>query len=180
MKVIKIFAVIIVVLVAAVLGVAAISPQDYALKKEIVINKNASEVFDYVKYLKNQRNYSPWAKMDPNMKTDYKGDDGTVGFISSWESDNKKVGKGEQEILKIVEGERIDSELRFYEPFVATDKAYMITESESDNSTKVIWGFDGHMSFPMNILIQIMDMDKELGVPLQQGLENLKMLLEQQ
>ena len=178
MKVIKMFAFIVVLLVAGVLVVAAISPQEYALKKEIIINKNSAEVFDYIKYLKNQANYSPWAKMDPNMKMEYQGNDGTVGFKSSWESDNKKVGKGEQEITKIVEGERIDSELRFYKPFVATDKAYMMTESESDNSTKVTWGFDGHMSYPMNVLLLIMDIDKELGAPLQQGLQNLKEIME--
>jgi len=178
MKVIKIFSFIIVVLVSIVLVVAAIAPNDYALKRDIVIIKNKSEVFDYIKYLKNQENYSTWAKMDPNMKKNYQGADGTTGFISAWESDNKQVGKGEQEILKIVEGERIETELRFYEPFEATDSAYILTESVSDSETKVTWGFVGHVSYPMNILLLSMDMDKELGVHLEQGLENLKKLLE--
>jgi len=178
MKIIKIFVLIIVALASIVLVVAAISPNDYALKKDIVISKNNSEVFEYIKYIKNQENYSVWAKMDPAMKKEYKGTDGTVGFTSSWDSENKKVGKGEQEILKIADGERIDMELRFYEPFTATDTAYMITESVSEKETKVTWGFVGHMSFPMNILLLTMDMEKELGVPLQQGLENLKTILE--
>ena len=178
MKVIKIFVSIIVVLVSMVLVVAAISPSDYALERDIVISKNKSEVFDYIKFLKNQENYSTWAKMDPNMKKNYQGTDGTKGFVSAWESDNKQVGKGEQEILNIVEGERIETELRFYEPFAATDSAYMMTESVSDNETKVSWGFIGHVSYPMNILLLTMDMDKELGVHLEEGLENLKKLLE--
>jgi len=178
MKIIKIFVLIIVALVSIVLVVAAISPSDYALKKEIVISKNNVQVFEYIKYLKNQENYSTWAKMDPAMKKEYKGTDGTVGFIASWQSENKKVGKGEQEILKIAEGQRIDMELRFYEPFAATDSAYMITDVVSENETKVTWGFVGHISYPMNILLLTMDMEKELGVPLQQGLENLKTLLE--
>ena len=54
MKVIKIFVSIIVVLVSMVLVVAAISPSDYAMKRDIVINKNKTEVFGYIKYLKNQ------------------------------------------------------------------------------------------------------------------------------
>jgi hypothetical protein len=33
--------------------------------------------------------------MDPNAKMEYKGTDGTVGFISAWDSKIKYVGKGE-------------------------------------------------------------------------------------
>ena len=45
--------------------------------------------------------------MDPNIKTDFRGTDGTVGFISAWDSNNiKNVGKGEQEILNMVDGGR--------------------------------------------------------------------------
>ena len=38
--------------------------------------------------------------MDRNVKKSFKGTDGTVGFVAAWDSDNKKVGKGEQEVKK--------------------------------------------------------------------------------
>ncbi len=41
-----------------------------------------------------------------------------------WSSENEKVGAGEQEIIAIVEGERIDFELRFLAPFRSTDPTY--------------------------------------------------------
>ena len=94
------------------------------------------------------------------MKKTYSGTDGTVGFVSAWESDNKDVGIGEQEIKKITEGERIDFELRFFEPFESTDPAYMTTESVSENQTKVKWGFNGHMDYPMNIMMLFIDFEK--------------------
>lgn len=53
--------------------------------------------------------------MDPNMKKDFRGTDGTVGFVYAWDG-NKKAGKGEQEIKKITEGERVDVEVRFEKP----------------------------------------------------------------
>src|SRR5258708_1062001 len=90
--------------------------KDYAVKREIAINRHRQEVFDYIKFLRNQDNYSVWVKRDPAMKRSFKGTDGTVGFISSWDSNVKGVGKGEQEIMKITEGERMDCELRFVEP----------------------------------------------------------------
>lgn len=152
--------------------------KDYAVKREILINKPNAEVFNYIKYLKNQDNFSKWATMDPNMKKIYTGTDGTPGFTSRWESDKKDVGVGEQEIKKITEGERVDYELRFIEPFAATEQAYMATTPQGNNQTKVTWGFDGHMKYPMNIWLLFMDFEKMIGGDLQTGLEKLKTELE--
>ena len=58
-------------IIILILIVAAVSPKDYAVEREVIINKPAAEVFNYVKYLKNQDNYSVWATMDPNMKTNH-------------------------------------------------------------------------------------------------------------
>lgn len=179
MKIIKLLLSISLVAVIAVLLVAALAPSEYALEKEIVINKNRSEVFQYISHLKNQSNYSVWAKIDPNMKNEYRGTDATVGFVAAWDSDHKQVGKGEQIITGIVDGRRIDTELRFQEPFEAQDSAYMTTETISDSETKVTWGFFGKMPYPMNILLLTMDMDKEVGSSLMGSLENLKNVLEE-
>ncbi len=118
--------------------------------------------------------------MDPNMKKTFTGTDGTVGFISAWDSDNNEVGKGEQEITKIIEGERVDMQLRFKVPFEAEDYAYMSTEANADSTTKVKWGFKGAFPYPMNLMGLFMDMEKEVGGDLATGLSNLKTLLEKQ
>ena len=178
MKILKFVLIGIVVIVGLVLIVAAFAKKDYAAVREITINKPKQEVFDYVKFLKNQDNYSKWAMMDPNMKKEYKGTDATVGFISAWDSKQDNVGQGEQEIKNIADGDRIDFELRFKRPFEATDNAYMTTESVDSNQTKVKWGFNGTMKFPMNIMLIFMDMDKMLGKDLDTGLSNLKNVLE--
>lgn len=169
---------IILVLIAIPLVVALFLPKDYSVEREIIINKPKQEVFEYVKYLKNQDNYSKWASMDPNMKKTYSGTDGTVGFVSAWESENDDVGSGEQEIIKIQEGERIDFELRFKEPFESTSPAFMTTESVAENKTKVTWGFSGHMNYPMNLMMLFMDFEKMIGDDLESGLSNLKSEME--
>ncbi|NOQ28179.1 MAG: polyketide cyclase [Bacteroidales bacterium] len=178
MKIIKKALIVLGILVAIPLIIALFVKKDYAVEREININKSNSEVFEYVKHLKNQDNFSKWAMMDPNMKKTYKGTDGTVGFVSAWESNNKDVGKGEQEIIKITEGERIDFELRFLEPFQAVEPAFMSTESVSENQTMVKWGFSGHMNYPMNLMFLFMDFEKMIGEDLDNGLKNLKQLLE--
>ena len=112
------------------------------------------------------------------MKKEYRGTDGTVGFVSAWDSEKGDVGKGEQEIKKITDGERIDFELRFIKPFESTEPAYLITESTSDNQTKVKWGFSGKMKYPMNLMLLCMNMEEMIGKDLQTGLNNLKTTLE--
>ena len=105
MKTLKNILIIVLVPVAFLLIVALFTKKEYGVVREVVINKPKSEVFEYVKLLKNQENFSVWVNKDPDMKKEYRGTDGTVGFISAWNSKIKDVGKGEQEIKKIVDGE---------------------------------------------------------------------------
>jgi hypothetical protein len=113
------------------------------------------------------------------MKQEFKGDDGLPGFVSSWKSENSDVGTGEQEIKKVSEGERLDTELRFKEPFESTADAYVITEAASTESTKVKWGFNSKVPRPFNVMCLVVDMDKTVGKDFEEGLSNLKRILEQ-
>jgi hypothetical protein len=178
MKIIKRVLLVIVLLIAALFITAIFTDKDYSVSREISINRPKQDVFNYIKYLKNQNEYSKWATMDPDMKKTYSGTDGTVGFISAWDSEIDDVGKGEQEIKKITEGERIDFELRFLEPFQSKEPAFMSTESLSENQTKVTWGFSGHMAYPTNIFLLFMDFEKMIGTDLEVGLSKLKDKLE--
>ncbi len=178
MKFVKYALIVIISLALIVIIVSLSTDKDYNAEKSIIINKPKSEVFDYIKHLKNQDEYSVWSSMDSNMKKEYRGIDATVGFVSSWESEVDDVGKGEQEIKKIVEGESIEYELRFIEPFQSIEDAYMKVESISESQTKVIWGFKGDMGVPGNLMLLFFDMEEMIGNDLEKGLKNLKSKLE--
>ncbi len=168
----------VIALMISVLILAAFLKKDYSVVREITVTVPKQEVFDYLKFLKNQDNFSKWALMDPNMKKSFSGTDGTVGFISAWESDDKNVGKGEQEIRKIVAGERIEYELRFIKPFAGVANAFLTVESLTDNLTKIRWGFDSKMNYPMNLMLLFLKMDKMIGNDFETGLIKLKSILE--
>jgi len=165
-------------LIVLLLTIAAFAKKNYSVTSEITIQMPSQVVFNYLKLLKNQDNFSKWALMDPNMTKEYRGIDGTVGFISAWESKDKNVGKGEQEIRKIKEGEQIDFEIRFIKPFAGIAQAYLSTDSLSDQVTLVKWGFTSKMAYPMNLMLLVMKMEKMIENDLQTGLQNLKKLLE--
>ncbi|NHE59803.1 SRPBCC family protein [Cyclobacterium plantarum] len=178
MKILKIILIILLVLIAIPLVMAVFIQKDYTVEREITINKPHEEVYNYVSKLKNQDNFSTWSLKDPTMKKTYTGSDGQVGFIAGWESENPDVGVGEQEIIGIDKGKRIDYALRFKEPFEASDLAYMEFEEVNANQTKVIWGFEGHMDYPMNAMLAFMDMESLIGNDFEEGLQRLKEILE--
>jgi len=179
MKVLKTIFIILIIIVAIPLVAAVFVKKSYDVERETIINAPIDEVFDYVKYLKNQDNFSKWASLDPNMKKEYRGTDGTVGFVSAWSSERGDVGSGEQEITNIVEGQRIDYELRFLEPWESRMPAYMITEKVNENQTKVRWGVNGKVKYPMNLMMAFMNVDKAIGGDFEAGLNNLKAILEE-
>ncbi|MEL1255263.1 SRPBCC family protein [Flavobacterium sp. DGU38] len=170
--------VILILITSVVLIAAYFMPREYAITREIIINKPADSIFKYVRFLKNQNEFSVWAKIDPKMKITYKGVDGNAGAISSWDSDVRDVGAGEQEITKITEGKRLDFALRFKKPMEDTAVGFMTTETISGNQTKVKWGISGVMPYPMNMMLPVMKMDQIIGDDLQKGLENLKTKME--
>jgi len=166
------------IVIALPLLAALLVKKQYHVETQVVIAQPTQVVFDYVRFLTNQDNYSVWASMDPNMQKSHQGVDGTVGFVSGWHSENSDVGTGEQEIKAIVEGERIDYELRFYQPFNAVSPAYMLTESVSEKETRVRWGFTGNLPYPMNLMLLFVDVEGMIAADLQQGLDNLKLIME--
>lgn len=176
MKALKKILLGIVALITLVLIIALFVKKDYAVERSITINKPNQEVFDYVKMLKNQKNWSTWSQSDPNMKEWYKGTDGTVGAVYGWES--KMMGNGEQVITKIAEGERVDIDLIFKGMMGATSPAYIATKVLSDSTTQVTWAMSGKMNYPMNFMGLFMSMDDMIGTEYQKSLEQLKGLLE--
>lgn len=178
MKIVKWILGIIGLLIAVLLIIAAIVPKDYNTSVSMEINKSRKAVYDYVVLLKNQDNYSVWASMDPDMKKTYKGTDGTIGFVSRWESEHENVGTGEQEIKNIRPYARIDYELRFIDPFESTDHAWFSFEDSENGGTIMTWGINGTMDYPMNLMIPLMNMEEMLAKDFSQGLSNLKEILE--
>ncbi len=177
-KALKIAGLALVGLLVLVFVSALFVKKDYSVERETNINQPKQVVFDYAKYLKNQNNFSVWAKIDPEMKVEFRGTDGTVGFVSAWDSKVKEAGMGEQEILSIIENERIDYVIRFLKPMKSTDNAFLQFTAVNDSVTTVKWGFFGKMKYPMNMMLVFMDMDDMLGKDLEGGLSNLKNILE--
>lgn len=178
MNIATIILLIVIGVVALLLIVALFTTKSYIIEREAVVKRTKNEVFNYIKFLKNQDFYSKWVMSDPDMRKTYSGTDGTPGFVYAWDSDDKDTGKGEQEIKNVVDGDRIGTEIRFEKPFKNVSQALMSASDLGADQTKVKWQFSSTMKYPMNVMMLFINFDKLLGKDMETSLSRLKGILE--
>ena len=150
--------------------------KQHYVNREIIINLPRQKIFDFLKLLKNQDKFNKWATADKaNRIEEFKGTDGTIGYIYAWSGD-KSAGQGEKEIKHIVEGKRIETEIRFIKPMRITATVIMEMESLSDEQTKVNLINEGVLKYPLNIMIPMFE--KNFAKDLDVSLATLKGILE--
>jgi uncharacterized membrane protein len=154
MKVLKyiLFGVLGIVVLAAI--AALFMKKDFHFEKSAEINAPKDVVWEYVSKFSKHETWSQWKKMDPKMKVELSGVDGTVGSKMSWTSDHSQVGNGSQTISNIIPGERVDVQLDFGDNGKPTS---FYTFSGDSTNCKVTWGMDMHMNYPFNIMGPMMD-----------------------
>ena len=163
-------------IIALLLLIALFMKREHYVRREIIINAPLQKVFDFLKLLKNQDQFNKWATADKkNRKEEFKGTDGTVGFIYSWSGD-KSAGQGEKEIKNINEGKIIETEIRFVKPIRASASVIFETESLSDDQTKVNLINTGTLKYPLNLMIPMAE--KKFPKDMEDSLSTLKNILE--
>ncbi len=162
-------------IIALLLLAAIFMRKQYSIQREIIIDAPLQTVFDYLKQLKNQDYFNKWVMVDPDMKKDFTGTDGTIGFIYGWNG-NKKAGEGEQEITAMEDGRFINTEVRFKRPFPGIAYANYVTAYISEKQTKIIWSNTSAMKYPMNIMVSMIE--NMLAKDMDTSLHTLKEILE--
>jgi hypothetical protein len=177
MKILKYVGFALLIIIALPFIVALFIPKSYTVSVSETINKPQQAVYNYVRMLDNQKNYSIWVMQDPSLNPEIIGTDGTVGAIQKWNSKLDDVGEGEQEITSL-SPERMDVDLRFKRPFKGTAKAANIFTAISENQTLVTSEFYSNDRYPFNLPSYLFGrkMMRESQV---KNLENLKHILEE-
>ena len=162
----------------AVFGVSGIVlPTNFIVENTVTVNESRFVVFNKIRLLKSHKDWNPWIKKDPSIIYHYKGVDGAEGFISHWVGNNE-VGEGEQKIKKILEGERIDYDIRLKSPRETINHSSLITTEEGDLKTKLTWKMNVRVNFPYNVIFKILKKQEKLEYDLQEGTNVLKAIIE--
>lgn len=162
-------------IIALILILALLMSKEHYVRREIIINTPRQKVFDFLKFLQNQEKFNEHAMVAPDRKKEFRGTDGTVGFVYAWSGD-KNAGEGEKEIMNMVEGKKIEMEIRFKKPMTVSATVVMEMESLPDNKTRVYWSNAGTLKFPLNVMIPMMQ--KSVAKGMDASLANLKNILE--
>jgi len=176
MRALRIIGIILGVLLLAFVVTGLVAPKKFHIKRTEQIAATPARIFPYLKLLEKQNVWSPWMSLDPNIQTEIVGTDGQVGAISKW-SGNEKVGKGSQEITAIEPQKRVETRLRFLEPWESEADAYLEV-SPSGKGSEVTWGLQGRYGFMESIIMLFMDMEGSVGSDYEKGLQNLKTIVE--
>ena len=164
------------VIVVVFLIVVAMQPSEFRVTRNATMSAPAPAVFAQVNELKKWEAWSPWAKMDPAMKQTYEGPAAGVGAISSW-AGNNAVGEGRMTITESRSNELVRFNLEFFKPMAGTSTAEFTFKPEG-NRTSVTWSMTGQNNFIAKAVCLFMSMDKMLGGQFEQGLVQMKSVVE--
>jgi hypothetical protein len=176
-KKILLYALVVIVLIVAIFCVVvALQPAHYHVERSATINAPASLVFSQVNDFHKWEAWSPWAKLDPNMKQTYSGAPSGTGAVCSWIG-NDQVGEGKMTIIESQPSTLVRIKLEFIKPWAGTSATNFAFATQG-NQTNVKWTMDGDNNFMGKAFGLFMNMDKMIGDDYEKGLLQMKLVAE--
>ena len=164
------------VLLVIFLIVAALQPADFRVERRILVSASPGMAYGQVNDLHRWQEMSPYVKMDPAAKYDFTGPPAGVDASLGWVG-NASVGEGRMTIIESRPNELIRMRLDFKKPFKSTCVAEFEFKPVGDQ-TSVTWSLTGRKIFITKAMGLIISMDKMMGSQFEEGLANLKRLVE--
>ncbi|HTB34827.1 MAG TPA: SRPBCC family protein [bacterium] len=166
-------------LVIALAGFAllvATQPSQFTVSRSTGIAAPPAKVFALVNDMHQWNSWSPWAKLDPDMKTAFDGPAAGVGAMETW-GGNSRVGAGQMLVVKSVPAQEVGIKLVMVKPMPASNDVDF-TFSPDGKGTVVTWSMSGQKNFVAKAFGLFVSMDKMVGGEFENGLANLKALAE--
>ncbi len=159
------------VLAAAIAGFVATRPAEFRIQRTATIDAPCDVVFAIINNLHRFNEWSPYERLDPNMKKTYEGPAAGPGASYAW-SGNNQAGEGRLTIVESIPGELVSMALQFTRPFKCNNEVNFKL-SPSGERTRVSWIMDGKNNLVGKVMCMLMNMDRMVGTEFEQGLTNL-------
>ncbi|RYZ71141.1 MAG: polyketide cyclase [Proteobacteria bacterium] len=174
---IKILAVVAVIIVGVLIA-AATRPNQFRYERSIEISATPEQIFPFINDLKEWPKWSPYDKIDPNMKKTLSGPNNSVGpgATLDWEG-NSQAGTGHMEITSSTPPGLIQLKLIMMKPMAANNDVEFKIQPIASGS-RVDWSMSGDAPFVSKVASLFMNIDKMVGDQFVQGLTALKGLVE--
>jgi carbon monoxide dehydrogenase subunit G len=167
----KRFLAVVVVILLVLVAVISSRPATYHIERSATLAATPEAVYAHLVDFHQWDAWSPWAKMDPQMKATFSGAASGTGAVYDW-TGNDKVGQGRMTILDAQPNSKVTIKLEFIKPFASTCTAGFALAPDG-NGTHVTWSMDGNNNFMGKAFSLVMNMDKAVGGDFERGLRQL-------
>jgi hypothetical protein len=162
------------VVVILFLSVGFFLPSSYEVKRSVVIESGSAGIFPFINNLKKWQEWTPWTREKyPQMVMSYSGPDYGIGAESSWVDEEN--GNGKLIIKQSNPESGIDYELTFDDYAPSQGRITMVKEGDFTRVSMELKGDLGNN--PIGRYFGLF-MDSAMGAQFEEGLENLKKLVE--
>ena len=162
---------IIIAAIVVLCVVVAMQPGEFKITRSATINAPPDVVFAQINDFHKWDAWSPWAKIDPNMKTTFSGPESGKGATYAW-TGNDEVGEGRMTIIDSKPNDAVKIDLEFIKPFAQKSVTDFALKPEGDK-TNVTWSMAGQNNFLSKAFGLFMNMDKLVGGDFEKGLAQL-------
>jgi uncharacterized protein YndB with AHSA1/START domain len=173
---IKIVAIVLLVAILAVLGVAATRPDSFRVERSTTIAAPPDRVYALISDLRQFNTWNPFQRKEPTAKLTYTGPSAGIGAAYTWDGD--KSGAGRMEIVEALPAQRVGARLDFMRPMEAHNRVEFSLQPHSGGGTRVTWAMTGPMPYVFKLFTLFSDMDTMVGSDFSAGLDNLKQIAE--
>lgn len=175
-KVLLIFLAVVVLVVGGVVVAASMQPNEYRFERSTLTTANPGAVYTIMCDLDRFKDWSPFAKLDPNAKVTVEGPKCAPGSVYSWDG-NDDAGAGKMTIVSAAQNQTVDIKLEFTRPMPDVAQTSWIVTPEGAQQ-KITWVMRGTNDTLQKKVFGMLFMEKMLGTMFEDGLATLKKLAE--
>jgi carbon monoxide dehydrogenase subunit G len=168
----KTIAIVIVVALASLLIYAATRPDSFSIQRSTRIKATPEKIYALISDFPSWPTWSPWEKLDPDMKRTLTGAATGKGSIYEW-TGSSKVGAGRMEITDVLPTSKVVIKLDFIKPFEGHNVTEFTLAPQGD-TTEVNWVMTGPSPYISKLMGVFFNMDQMIGKDFEAGLANMK------
>ncbi|MGV1004010.1 MAG: SRPBCC family protein [Candidatus Nanopelagicales bacterium] len=143
----------------------------FTIERKITTDASPAAVAAHITDFRAWVAWSPWEKLDPDLRRTYSGPARGVGARYEW-SGNRKAGAGNMEVTT-VSPQAVDVDVNFTKPFKSAAKTTFVLVP-AGSGTRIIWRMLTPKTPLTRALGLFMKWDKSIGADLEQGLLELR------
>jgi uncharacterized protein YndB with AHSA1/START domain len=168
---------VLVALAALIVGLfvlIATRPSTFRVERTTQIAAPRDVVFALVNDFHAWDRWSPWAKIDPNMKLEIGGTPTGAGTGATYHwTGNDKVGEGKMLITESRSPQSVALRLEFIKPMASVSRTDFTFKPEG-SGTRVDWVMTGPLDFMGKGMDLFVGMDKMIGPDFEKGLGGMR------